>query len=714
MEKELQANKMDYDVWTMPEDKATLILRWFLPRDTYCTPEVTAERLEELVTVCKSAGIAAVQFLVGWGPDWVFMPCTPEYAKRWAEELKTVAARLRSEGISYQLNVVCVMGHHAGGEDFHDMFDWERMVDDAGNEAYGTGCPLGERFRETAGRSLRAFASTRPDVIWIDDDVRYHNHDHLNGGADWFCFCENHLKRFAKAYGRYLTREELLEKILAPGKPSPERLLWRQVQADTMNEFCEWMAREVHAVSPHTRMAKMTSGPEVHSAEGMEWKGLFTALSDGLRPLGRPTFGPYVEGNPQDYVESLLMADRMRADLEGVLGEGNIDLCPEIEFAAYTTWVRSGGTFGYQLETSQYLGMRGTTMDIYDWEGAPLSEEPMCERVMKKMHPRLNAIAALELNKARRCGVALLTGEDICAHVQLSEGENTIGSMMNSRTWDRTLSLMGTPCVYTTSKTAEGHAVIALDGLTAWYPDDDELKVLLAKGVLLDANACDVLLKRGFGQYIGVESIAFVPGVQTGSEFFHGGIIEGMDERRMNQRLHELHMSQSWGRMKISRGAKVLTEVNDPRGRKYPGTVLYENELGGRVAVYTGRDDLTRYFRCHARVDWINALTRWLSKGSFVIELKPAHPVSCIIRECEKGLLVACANFGTDPLIELSGVIRPGFVPSDIKILGDEVFRRPCGGELKIECSEAGEIVFSVTPEVGINTYGYITLLLER
>lgn len=213
----------DYEIWNLPENKATLILRWFLPQGTYCSPEVTAERLEEMITLCKASGITAVQLLVGWGPDWLYLPCTPEYAESWAESLKIAAKRLRSEGISYQLNIVTIMGHHAGGEDFHETFDWEMVVDESGHEALGTGCLLGKKFREKAGRSLRAFASTMPDAIWIDDDVRYHNHDHFEGGADWFCFCENHLQRFAQAYGKYLTREELLEKILAPGEPSPER-----------------------------------------------------------------------------------------------------------------------------------------------------------------------------------------------------------------------------------------------------------------------------------------------------------------------------------------------------------------------------------------------------------------------------------------------------------------------------------------------------------
>ncbi len=107
-----------------------------------------------------------------------------------------------------------------------DEYDWEFQVDQYGNESSCT-CPIVIRFREKMGTMLRLWASTKPDTIWINDDLRLHNHGLADKKLDYYCYRQNHLDAFAGYSERRFTRqvlldlkEELIPEILRPGTPS--------------------------------------------------------------------------------------------------------------------------------------------------------------------------------------------------------------------------------------------------------------------------------------------------------------------------------------------------------------------------------------------------------------------------------------------------------------------------------------------------------------
>ena len=206
-------------------ETAEYILRYYLPMEPYADAALTQLRFDQLLDFCRETGTRAVMFYVAFRTDWYYMPDTPEHAERWAAAMAPFVRRLREEGISYQLNFQNLLGSITGGADFSNVYGWETMTDHRGRVNTGCGCFLGKTFREKMGRQLRIWAATEPDVIWIDDDFRLHNHDALllAGYRDWFCYCGEHLRQFNERFGTSYDRTSLLHDMLRPGQPHPVR-----------------------------------------------------------------------------------------------------------------------------------------------------------------------------------------------------------------------------------------------------------------------------------------------------------------------------------------------------------------------------------------------------------------------------------------------------------------------------------------------------------
>jgi hypothetical protein len=129
---------------------------------------------------------------------------------------------LKENGISYQLNFQNFLGAVHGGGDFTEKMCWENIVDNKGNSALGVACPIGKTFREKTAKRLITWANTHPDIIWIDDDFRLHNHgastlmqlQGKSGYTDYYCFCDNHINEFNKLHGTSFDRETLVKEML--------------------------------------------------------------------------------------------------------------------------------------------------------------------------------------------------------------------------------------------------------------------------------------------------------------------------------------------------------------------------------------------------------------------------------------------------------------------------------------------------------------------
>ena len=128
---------------------------------------------------------------------------------------------------------------------------------------------------------------------------------------------------------------------------------------------------------------------------------------------------------------------------------------------------------------------------------------------------------------------------------------------------------------------------VVLCGRVAEAFSDAELQGMLARGMLMDSTALDVLTKRGLGHLTGVRL----------AKSLDNGLMERFTEDELNGRVAgELRDAriEFWGDAKgmgdvlepLASGVRVLATIEDyfyrPQG---PGMTTFENELGGRVVV---------------------------------------------------------------------------------------------------------------------------------
>lgn len=652
------------EIYQLPRDRVIYNYRYFLPYapewgdETFCS-----HRLEQLLDYCQKAQVDAVQFFVNTLPGTYYMPAhNADEQRHWAKWMKdTVAPAVRSIGVSYQLNLQMILGSVSYGVDMRDEYNWEFLVSEYGDTNYGCACPLGPSFRTIMGEMLQLWAGTQPDIIWVDDDFRMHNHGSTAGSPDYYCYCDLHLNAFAERAGRRYTREDILQEITKPGDPSPLRKEWLDFLGDTMVDTADWLRSNVHSVSPQTRLALMTSSPEVHSAEGRKWKPMLEALCKPYTPMTRPMCGIYTGTTVpvKSFACTYNYMHQSMAILEDEFGQGIVDYGPELENTRFTTWAKSRSATRYMLLVAQLCGCNQITLSINDLDGSPIMEEPSSISILKDNKPQLQTLTDMNLREWLPLGVCLLTDAN-GANRQQTDTSGHINLLDTGRTWPQILLEMGIPCRYiNTDEYRDG--VLALDKYSAWLPSDDKLENILSGKVLMDADAALVIQQRGFGKYLGVE-IGDLHKTGLTSEKYRDSILPGVSEIRVP------HRGFLWRDMVLD-GATLVSEFIDPKNNYHPGSAIFENSLGGKIAVYASIGEMAMgTFGSHARLRWLHGILQWLSQGDFpVLPVIPHHCLT-IARQRDDEMLVAIANLGTDVLEKLQLNI-PDFKGNSLDIL---------------------------------------------
>ena len=594
------------------ERKTQYILRYYLPTLPYFDEEYTQKRFEQLLAFCAETGVTAVMLYVALDPNFYYMPDTLEYTRKTRDSLMPYITSLKKAGISYQINYQNLVGSVSGGADFSEKLGYEPIVDYKGFPAGGIACPYGKRFREIAGEKLKLWAETKPDVFWMDDDLRMYNHASNafaakagapSGYVDYFCFCDEHIKRFNAKMGTNYTREEIVSGILQEGEPTQMRRDYLSFMNESTTDMAKWIEQTIHSVDKNIRIAQMTSGPDAHSAEWRSWKDFYGALCGEHDAIVRPTFGPYRESSPRDFIHCY----RSLAHSMCVMQENcqkHIEFCPEVENTRFTVWAKSARATSLQLALSAFMGCNNITLSLYDLDGCALDDEPSYKIMLKKEKPYLDALSALPLNDAQSLGVVIPSAEDAGLRYCLQKGENYSQMSGGLRYIENYFLQAGIPCQYKAIKHLDGKGVTALDGYTANILSDEELKIVLSGNVFLEGKATEILLARGFGDAIGVKQLQ-TPTMQTNVEMIYSLAREDGTHIRVPSRIP----SRNWYIATVDDEARVHSAFNTPMGGSFPALAVYKNKIGGKVATYFATGNLGDGFFTHHRITlWKNVL----------------------------------------------------------------------------------------------------------
>jgi hypothetical protein len=584
--------------------------------------------------------------------------------RRWAKRLKRAGEVLRQNGIVMSINPWVTLGHGGRGYAPPKRLGFTAMmVGDDGTVSHDTACPADPAWQRYIAESYAIFASANPEILWLEDDHRLHNH----GAVRFGCFAQPMLDRFAKRVGRVWNREDLVQTIVRG--EGDVRKQWLQFTGDLWIENITRIRKAVHKVNPNVRLAQMTSSMAAHAAEGRRWDEYLAAMGGKHQPITRPHFGPYREATGFEFAIGLTLFRH------GLAFEGRATrCCPEIENWPHSYFSKSRRQTALMLELAQFFGCQDVTFNCFALAGNDPRNEPWVVEALKQARPRMNALAALRLDRRKERGVHLWTHERAALFQKtdsMSKGMSSLCPSFDS--WARVFSRVGVASTFETKG-----KVTAVCGDAIRAADDLEIRRLLKGGLLLDGRAAAALQEMGYGDHLGI----FVKKRQVSGAAFAMPIERVMDSKfglRGSPTMGCAQMGFGWGDcynyITQLRGARMISQFwSGDQKPISPCVTLYENPLGGRVAVFphdlgTGIADSVRFYN-HPRKCQVQAVLRWLNRSKRIVANLDMASVVIEQTFLDGIALLAAVNLSGDPVCILS-LELPSLPKANIYLLSE-------------------------------------------
>ena len=527
---------------------------------------------------------------------------TLDEIKDWIERSRPYREALQRAGATISLNPWHSVLHCDRGRKLKPGQNWQRMVGPRGDVADAVVCPLDPDWQAYFLETLRLYAREDFRVVWIDDDIRYQNHEPLHWGG---CFCPRHVAEFNQRAGTNATREEIVAACLQPGPPHPWRGLWMDMWQDTLLDFLA-QCRDVLAAGG-VKMGLMSSGTEQHAAEGRRWEAWWQVFGGEEAPVNRPHFWAYSDTTGPNLIYGIASLDQNRSIQPRAIESG-----PEIECFPYGRWNKSFRQTFAQMALAHILGSTNLNISLYDFMGNRPDDEPARAAFLRRIRPAMDWLADLFPMTLRSAGVGVPWSQDMGRLIHTEKGASWYELQCPSRGWAWWLGGAGIAF-----SAREQPAVNALAGPIAWAFDDATLERWLASGLLLDGGAAAILIQRGFGPLIGAASARWITQQDA---------LYSMEECRdpafalrpgaqisVNSWPHTQRMFQG----DLLPGVTLISDLRSPQQAVVGhGAYLFRNELGGRVGVVPwDASQEGQVMMDIRRAVQLQGMVRWLASG---------------------------------------------------------------------------------------------------
>lgn len=600
----------------------------------------TEDILPGLLNLCRRARVDEVMLFL-FAEEYNHGHETLAEIRDWLTWSRPLQKALRAAGLRLSLNPWHSLLHVDRGRTLKPDQPWQTMHDQHGRACTAVVCPLDPGWRTYFHQALELYAAEDFDVIWIDDDIRYHNHGDLDWGG---CFCPLHVDAFQRHTGLSATREEIVRACTAPGAPHPWRAAWLDLwESQHLELIASW--RDL-VEAKGKRLGLMSSLPEQHAAEGRRWSSWWKTISTG--PVWhRPHFWPYEEITGAHLPLSLNLLDQNRS-----VQPPGVESGPEIECIPYGAWNKSFRQLSAQMTAAQVFGASHLQISLFDHMGNDPDDEPERAAFLHAWRPTLDWLADLFPPTLRTAGIGVPWSEEAARTQHLTHGGTWSELVCPTRGWAHWLGAAG----LATSVHPEA-PVIALAGPGVRAFDEATLRGWLTRGVLLDGEAARILAERGFAELIGLAAprtitqadvvyateccthpaFTFRPGAQlsVNSEFFTA----------FGQRLIQ-------GRP--AAGAHEVTELRDPhQHRAGHGILAFTNPAGGRVVITPWNAD-SKPVMNRLRAEQLARLTTWLHGGETCARVTGGAWLVPVVMRQDTITRVVIWNAGSDAVARLT------------------------------------------------------------
>jgi hypothetical protein len=317
---------------------------------------------------------------------------------------------------------------------------------------------------------------------------------------------------------------------------------------------------------------------------------------------------------------------------------------PELENYPFTRFSKSVRLTRLQIALSMLLASPDVTLDIHSFDETRFDYDTAIDGMLRNSVGYFSGVATWAAECGKERGLQILWDGRFPMHRKVNG--NRMIDLPAPECWEGVMDLLGFATTFHPDEVK-----LASRSYLEERSEEEIRKVLNGK-VLMDGDAVTLLVKRGFGQEIGVKSCEPVEGANY-EEMTNGhfaGKFLNRDETSAEAYKYRLDPVAE---------AIVVSEMFGPaRSFSVPGMTLFENASGGRVGLIPqngSRGDLYMLdFRGWKRQAVLKRMLEWINKGPLPLFVEDAPNVCPFRRDGEKAVLVGIANLSVDPLPHVS------------------------------------------------------------
>ncbi|BBI32766.1 hypothetical protein [Cohnella abietis] len=549
-------------------------------------------------------------------------------------------ATLRENGFSnVGVNMLCTLGHFDEACNWLPSLPYQAATDHNGIESKSCFCPNSPQFMEYIKRKYELLAQTKPDFIWVDDDVRMHSH-----GVEYTCFCPICIDKFNHTNGTNIDRQLLVEQLNQPDG-AHYREQWIEQNTTVVEQLLEHIAASVHRVDDQIELGFMTVSQVYASYSGPDYERWLRALK---ATKARPGGGFYDDREPLSLIQKILETSRQTVSFPREIR----DLQYEFENFPFQRLSKSIHFGLLECTAALATGLNGIAFDLLKQEEGTLEDYHDWMIGIQKMKPMWSAMAE---NAGDYVGRGLYPA--FSAQFDAKRKVQQEGNWFKPDNGDvlkvYSLSELGIPL----SMDANHACGTILTGKMAEGFTTEELRSMLAGGLLIDGRSLQVLWERGLGHLCGVSI----------RETYDNGVYEQFTDEGFNGR-HSGERRDA--RIAFWKDLAYVVEPLNPEVRIIsrllnfvgedlgPTFTLFENELGGRVAVHGYAP--WKHIHSGVKREQLMKVCDWLTKGILPVIIRKLGKVVPLIQSTPdgSGYSLMLINATMDPTGEFDVEVR--------------------------------------------------------
>lgn len=544
-----------------------------------------------------------------------------------AEKYRLFRARLQEMGVPSGILVQATIGH---GYQPGKPAPFQRYTNfNDGRQTY-TVCPLDEDFRAYIRRAMTTIAREKPDCIMVDDDFRLMNRPGKG------CACPLHMKRYSRLSGEEIGRQQLWDSVSSGSEEGKRRSAFMaEAQKQSLLETAKIMREGIDEVDP----SLPGSFCACCTTESTEFGEDIAAILAGK---GNPVVIRVNNGNytpagarlaTNAFHRAASQIAKMKDKADVLLAE--TDTCPQNRYStsAYSLHTHFTGTL---LEGAAGAKHWITRLAAFEPESGKAYR-----RILSRYRGFYEALAEIVPTlRWRGCRIPVSAASVYRFDAQNGyAGDNAWASCVLER--------LGLPMYFS----AEDGGVLCLEGNADVLLTDEEIKAALARGAMLSSDAAAHLIRRGFGEYLGVDVREWT-GKTPSTETLH---ING------NKTGRQMCMKELVITDPAAEADSTVSHTVDQKNYEplFPGSVICKNASGGTVFTFCGSPRAKfHYTEAFSFLNYSRKqqLIRMLTQAG---ELPAYYPgdEEMYFRAADMpdgGLFCALFNIGLDPIEELS------------------------------------------------------------